>query len=135
MCIFSVGPSFFQIKNGLGRSQTGSETLGSGVSRTGSTSCCGTRRPYGSGSRRFNRWDVSAHGILLHSFSKIYLPTIYLHCFLQRKYIFGISISPFCTEKPMKFTANLYCICLSIPQEYTEADAVQICGKFWDTQY
>ena len=34
-----------------------------------------------------------------------------------------------------KFTANLYCICLSVPQIYTEADAVQICGEFWDTQY
>ena len=28
-----------------------------------------------------------------------------------------------------KFTANLYCICLSIPQIYTQADTVQICGK------
>ena len=34
-----------------------------------------------------------------------------------------------------KFTANLYCICIIIPQIYTEADAVQICGKFWYTQY
>ena len=32
-----------------------------------------------------------------------------------------------------KFTAYLYCICLSIPEIYTIA--VQICGKFWDTQY
>ena len=32
-----------------------------------------------------------------------------------------------------KFNANLYCICLSIPQINT--DAVQICGKFWNTQY
>ena len=30
---------------------------------------------------------------------------------------------------------NLYCICLSIPQIYTQADAVQISSKFWDTQY
>ena len=34
-----------------------------------------------------------------------------------------------------KFIENLYCICLSIPQIYTKADAVQICGRFWDTQY
>ena len=34
-----------------------------------------------------------------------------------------------------KFTANLYCNCLSINLRYTQADAVQICGKFWDTQY
>ena len=34
-----------------------------------------------------------------------------------------------------KFTENLYCICISMPQILTEADAVQICGKFWDTQY
>ena len=34
-----------------------------------------------------------------------------------------------------KFTANLYCICLSIPQIYTLANAVQVCGTFWDTQY
>ena len=34
-----------------------------------------------------------------------------------------------------KFTVNLYCICLSIDSCYTEADAVQICGNFWDTQY
>ena len=36
-----------------------------------------------------------------------------------------------------KFTEKLYCFCLSIsiPHIYTEADAVQICGKFWDTQY
>ena len=34
-----------------------------------------------------------------------------------------------------KCSANLYCICLSLPQIHTEADAVQICGKFWDTQY
>ena len=27
-----------------------------------------------------------------------------------------------------KFTAKLYCICLSITQIYTEADAVQICS-------
>ena len=33
-----------------------------------------------------------------------------------------------------KFNANLYCICMSIPQIYTYADAVQICGQFWDTQ-
>ena len=32
-----------------------------------------------------------------------------------------------------KFTANLYCICPSIPQIFTKADAVQICGKFCDT--
>ena len=36
-----------------------------------------------------------------------------------------------------KFTAKLYCICLSIPQIYTilYADAIQIRGKFWQTQY
>jgi len=34
-----------------------------------------------------------------------------------------------------KLSANLYCICLSIDFMYTEADAVQICGIFWDTQY
>ena len=34
-----------------------------------------------------------------------------------------------------KCTANQYCICLSIPQINTYADAVQLCGKFWDTQY
>ena len=33
-----------------------------------------------------------------------------------------------------KFTANLYCICLSIDLQYTHEDAVQIYGKFWDTQ-
>ena len=33
-----------------------------------------------------------------------------------------------------KFTANLYCICLGIALRYTHADAVQICGNFWDTQ-
>ena len=32
-----------------------------------------------------------------------------------------------------KFTANQYCISLNI--YYTLADAVQICGNFWDTQY
>ena len=31
-----------------------------------------------------------------------------------------------------KFTATLYCICLSINLLYTKADGVQICGKFWD---
>ena len=30
-----------------------------------------------------------------------------------------------------KFTANLYCIC----KYTTNADTVQICGNFWDTQY
>ena len=34
-----------------------------------------------------------------------------------------------------KCTANLYSICLSIDLWYTSADAVQISGKFWDTQY
>ena len=34
-----------------------------------------------------------------------------------------------------KITANLYGICLSIPQIYTSSDAVQICGNFLDTQY
>ena len=38
------------------------------------------------------------------------------------------------TECP-KFNANLYCICLGIHSWYTSADAVQICVKFWDTQY
>ena len=33
-----------------------------------------------------------------------------------------------------KFTANLYCIYLSIDLRYTKADAMQICGIFWDTQ-
>ena len=33
-----------------------------------------------------------------------------------------------------KFTANLYCICLSIDLRYTKADAVQICSNFLDTQ-
>ena len=34
-----------------------------------------------------------------------------------------------------KFTAYLYCIYLSILQIYTYADAVKICGTFWDTRY
>ena len=34
-----------------------------------------------------------------------------------------------------KVTANMYCICLSINLQYTSADAVQICGTFWDTLY
>ena len=34
-----------------------------------------------------------------------------------------------------EFTADLYCICLNIPQFNTDADAVQIFDKFWDTQY
>ena len=39
------------------------------------------------------------------------------------------------THVHTKFTANQYCICLSIPQIYTKADAVQTCGTFWDTPY
>ena len=39
------------------------------------------------------------------------------------------------TESVPKLTANMYSICLSIPKIYTKADAVQFCGKFWDTQY
>ena len=38
------------------------------------------------------------------------------------------------TECP-KFTANLFYICFRIDLRSTEEDAVQICGKFWDTQY
>ena len=34
-----------------------------------------------------------------------------------------------------KCTANLYCICLAKDLRYTQADAIQVCGKFWDTQY
>ena len=34
-----------------------------------------------------------------------------------------------------KFTANLYCLCISIDLGYADADSVQICCKFWDTQY
>ena len=34
------------------------------------------------------------------------------------------------TECPKNLPANLYCISLSIPQIYTSADTVQICGKF-----
>ena len=34
-----------------------------------------------------------------------------------------------------KFIAHLYCICLSINLRNTYANAVQICGKFWDIQY
>ena len=34
-----------------------------------------------------------------------------------------------------KFTANLSCISFSIDLQYTKADAAQICGNFWDTQY
>ena len=33
-----------------------------------------------------------------------------------------------------KFTANLFCIRLSIDLQFTYTDAVEICGKFWDTQ-
>ena len=33
-----------------------------------------------------------------------------------------------------KFTANLYCIYLSIDLRYTKADEVQICGKYQDNQ-
>ena len=33
-----------------------------------------------------------------------------------------------------KFTAILFCICFSVTQIYTSADAVQIYGKVWDTQ-
>jgi len=40
-----------------------------------------------------------------------------------------------CPKSVPKYTANLYCICLCIPQIYIKADAVKICGKFWDTQY
>ena len=32
-------------------------------------------------------------------------------------------------------TANLYWICLSACFMFAWSDAVQICGKFWDTQY
>ena len=32
-------------------------------------------------------------------------------------------------------TANLYFICLNACFMFALADAVQICGKFWDTQY
>ena len=35
-----------------------------------------------------------------------------------------------CILSVPKFTANLYCICLSIPQNYTYLDDVQNCGKF-----
>ena len=31
-----------------------------------------------------------------------------------------------------KFTVDLYCICIDL--RYTYADAVHICGKFWNTQ-
>ena len=33
-----------------------------------------------------------------------------------------------------KFTAILYCICLSIDLQYTSADAAQMFDKFWDTR-
>ena len=29
----------------------------------------------------------------------------------------------------------MYCICLGVHLRYTQADAVQIYVKFWDTQY
>ena len=49
----------------------------------------------------------------------------YLHKDLYFSYILSVP----------QFTANLYCICLSIDLRSTKADAVQICSKFWDTQY
>ena len=60
--------------------------------------------------------------------------------FSQVKRGWIVSTPPLITTKVKvlsvpKFTANLYCICLSKPQIYTKAEAVQICGRFWDTQY
>ena len=40
-----------------------------------------------------------------------------------------------CILSVPSFTANLYCIYLDIDVRYTLADAVQICGDFWNTQY
>ena len=40
-----------------------------------------------------------------------------------------------CVLSVPKLTANLYFICICIDLWYIRADAVQICGKFWDTQY
>ena len=37
------------------------------------------------------------------------------------------------TECPKIYRKSVL-LCLSITQIYTEADAVHICGKFWDTQ-
>ena len=47
--------------------------------------------------------------------------------FLTYSNLMGIKLSA------SKFTANLYCICLSLPQMCAKADAVQICGKVRDT--
>ena len=51
-----------------------------------------------------------------------------------RRKTYAIGESPVLLSDP-EFTANVYCICLSIDVRYTQADAVQICGYFWDTQY
>ena len=39
------------------------------------------------------------------------------------------------TECPKIYRKSELHPCLSITQIYTKEDAVQICGKFWDTQY
>ena len=45
------------------------------------------------------------------------------------------SVSFMYTECSEMYRKSVLQICLSIPQIYTLANAVQICGKFWGTQY
>ena len=60
-----------------------------------------------------------------HGVSYRDMVTIFLTAVLSVLYILSVP----------KFTANLYCICLGIPQFYTLADAVQICGKICPVLY
>ena len=50
------------------------------------------------------------------------LSFVIIHVYFNRRN-FGLLLSV------PKFSANLYCIC------FTVSDVLEICGKFWDTQY
>ena len=73
----------------------------------------------------YNHWLSSTH-LQVTVYKFIGYCALFLFCG-DVKQIYLLSVP--------KFTANLYCICWSITQIYTSADAVQICGNFWDTQY
>ena len=83
-----------------------------------------------SGSPPLRRRPVFLHSCSRKSFghvhSLILQPIWKYKCFYVRLHMI-IRSAP-------KFTANLHCICSGIDLWYTEADAVQIWGKFKETQ-
>ena len=71
-------------------------------------------------------WQASCYIIVNQASMSSYAPR---NSFNVSHFSFFLTAKRLLLSVP-KVTANIYCICQSVPKIYTQADKVQICGKF-----